>query len=107
MKVIHNRYIPLRGFLAINLFGCIFVRHGARLGIRDMNHEYIHTMQQQEMLFVFFYVWYATEWLLRLVIYRDPMRAYRSLLFEREAYMHQYDMDYRRRRKHFAWIGIK
>lgn len=104
MKIIENRYIPLKRFLAINLFGCVFVKKGVKLSRQMLNHEYIHTMQQVEMCFVFFYLWYVMEWLVRLLLYRDAMRAYRSVLFEREAYRHQHDDDYRFHRKHFAWL---
>ena len=67
-----------------------------------MNHERIHTAQQREMLYVFFYLAYLLEWLVRL-----PMRgnAYRNISFEREAYANQRDLDYLQRRRHFAWRG--
>lgn len=40
MKIVYNNIIPFKGFLAINLFGVLFVR-GAEHDINDvvLNHE--------------------------------------------------------------------
>jgi len=100
MKVIHNRFIPFRGYWAINLFGVVFVRKGYTLDDALLNHEAIHTAQMREMLYVFFYLWYVIEWVLRL---SGKGNAYEKISFEREAYSNQNDMEYLSRRKHFAW----
>lgn len=100
MKVIYNNLIPLRGFMAINLFGVIFVRRGYTLDRTVINHESIHTAQMREMLYVFFYLWYVAEWLLRLL---GNGNAYENISFEREAYSNQADKDYLKCRKHYAW----
>lgn len=103
MKVIHISSLPLmRNFYAINLFGIVLAR--GRLTEKEKRHEYIHTLQQREMLFVFFFIWYVAEWLVRLAIYRNFYRAYRNISFEREAYLHQDDEDYPKKRKHFAFL---
>ena len=104
MKVIYNRYFPFGSFLATNVFGIIFCRSDkGRLSEVDKNHEYIHTLQQREMLFVGFTLWYVIEWLWRYAKCRNGMRAYHDLYFEREAYQMERDLDYRHHRKHFAW----
>lgn len=54
-----------------------------------------------ELLFVFFYLWYFIEWLVRLFMRGN---AYRHISFEREAYDHMDEPDYLKRRKHFAWM---
>lgn len=100
MKVIYNRFIPFRDFLAVNLFGMIFARKGCRLNRIAFNHEAIHTAQMREMLFIPFYVWYITEWLLRLFCKGN---AYENISFEREAYSNQSKLDYLSRRKRFTW----
>ena len=78
----------------------LFVHPGVYLSDELMNHERIHTAQQREMLFVFFYLAYLMEWLVRL-----PMRgnAYRNISFEREAYSNQRDLNYLRHRRFYAW----
>ena len=102
MKIIRNRILPLgRGMTAINLFGIIFAKR--ELSIVDRNHEYIHTLQQRELLWVGFYVLYLLEWCVRLIQTRSWLRAYFSISFEREAYRHQYDLQYARHRPRFGW----
>lgn len=68
-----------------------------------INHETIHTRQQAELLYVFFYLVYAVEWLYRLTRCGfNGHRAYLAISFEREAYAHGYDLDYLSRRRHYA-----
>ena len=75
------------------------------MGRVDVNHEYIHTLQQREMLFVPFYLWYVMEWGIKMVKYRNLHKAYSNISFEREAYACQYDLRYRYRRKPYAWMS--
>ena len=102
MKIIHNKWIPFgRGMYAINLFGIIFTKqHLTRI---DVNHESIHTLQQRELLFVFFYLLYVTEWIVRVIQTRSLIKGYLRISFEREAYENQRQLDYRETRKFFAW----
>lgn len=69
-----------------------------------MNHERIHTSQLLEMLVIPFYIWYLVEWLILLFRYRDRKQAYRNICFEREAYVHEKDLDYLSHRKPYAWL---
>ena len=102
--MIVNRFIPFRGFTAINLFGLIFVRRGMTFTDVELRHERIHTRQMLELLVLPFYLWYVLEWLVRFIVTRDAFRAYRSISFEREAFAHQSDPDYLHRRRHFVWL---
>ena len=61
MKIIRSRYLPFKGYSAINLLGVMFVHPGVYLSNELINHERIHTAQQREMLFVFFYLAYVVE----------------------------------------------
>lgn len=102
MKIIILRRLPMpRSFIALNLFGVVFSRQ--KLTPEWQNHEYIHTLQQCEMLYLFFYLWYAVEWLLKLILYRNATKAYFQISFEREAYHNQKNLDYKNHRKHYAW----
>lgn len=104
MKIIYNRHFPFGSFLATNVYGIIFCRSDkGRLSEVDKNHEYIHTLQQREMLFLGFTLWYCIEWLWRYAKCRNGMKAYYDLYFEREAYQMERDLEYRHHRKHFAW----
>ena len=100
MKIVRSRYLPLRGFDAINLCGVLFVHQGVYLSGELINHERIHTAQMRELCFVLFYVLYLSEWLVRLL---RRGNAYRAISFEREAYDNQRDANYLSHRRHFAW----
>ncbi len=104
MKVIYNKHFPWGGFFAINICGLVFCRSDkGRMGEVERNHEYIHTLQQREMLYVGFYVWYVVEFIWRYLACRNWMKAYRNISFEREAYQKQHDLTYRYHRRHYNW----
>lgn len=107
MKIVYNRFIPFRGFFAINLFGTLFVRvergyPQPSVSGKTINHESIHTEQMKELGYVFFYILYFIEWLVRLIT--NTSSAYRSISFEREAYGNQDNMNYLNNRKRYSWI---
>ena len=108
MKIIYNKYFPFGKFLATNIFGIIFCRSDkGRLSDVDKNHEYIHTLQQRELGYVGFMLWYSIEWLVRAVQCRSFMKAYYMLYFEREAYAMERCLDYKRTRKPFPrWVSL-
>lgn len=102
MLIVNNRIIPFgKSYVAINLFGVVFAKE--KLSVLMIRHEMIHTAQQKELLFVFFYVFYVVEWIYRLLFHRNLRKAYRSISFEREAYNKQAQADYLQKRRHFAW----
>lgn len=103
-RVIHNRLLPFGNFLAINICGMIFVKHGAKLSRQVINHERIHTRQQMEMLILPFYIMYVLEWLVRFAMCRNWMKAYYALSFEREAYDNMNNLEYLKKRRLFAWV---
>ena len=78
-----KRLLLGKDFLAICLFGFI---------------------QQRELLYLPFFVWYGIEWLVLLLKYRDRMEAYRHIRFEQEAYRHQHDLTYLEKRKHYHYL---
>ncbi|MCQ2129217.1 MAG: hypothetical protein MJZ08_07315 [Bacteroidaceae bacterium] len=103
MKVIRNRFIPFgHDYFAVNILGVVFAKEA--LDSHALNHEYIHTMQQKEMLYLFFFLWYAVEWLFRLAQYRSFFKAYTNVSFEREAYANMYNLHYPHQRRHFSWL---
>ncbi len=104
MKVIYNNLIPFKGFAAMNLFGVIFARRDAYITRKTLNHEQIHTMQMREMLYVFFYVWYIVEWLIRLLCCFNSFKAYKNISFEREAKQNEENLNYKNERVHYTWL---
>ena len=105
MKVIYTRHFPPGSFHGINLFGIVFAqRRWGKMGPEELNHELIHTLQQWEMAFLLFYLWYGVEYVVRLLQYRfDTTKAYYNISFEREAYANERNLDYPRKRRVYAW----
>lgn len=102
MIVIHNRILPFgKNFLAINLFGIIFAKGSCDAEV--LRHEYIHTLQMRETGYIGFYLFYVVEWLVKAVLKRSFFQGYLAISFEREAYTFDYDSNYPRRRRHYAW----
>lgn len=106
MKVIYNRFIPFGAYHGLNLFGIIFVqRKWGKMDAHELNHEFIHTLQQWEMTYIGFYIWYIMEYLVRLVQYRfKTEKAYYNISFEREAYANEHNPHYAHTRHPMAWI---
>jgi len=106
MKIIRNKILPIgKHYVAINLFGILFIKGDYPESKRLLNHERIHTYQMKEMLYVFFYIWYIVEYLIRLAICWNPTKAYRNISFEREAYSNQCKYLYLKgTRKRFGWF---
>lgn len=123
MIIVKNNIIPFSGFKAMSFWPFIFVRKECNFTEVDERHEKIHGRQQIEMTIIgiyiaailsmigfgwwslcaipLFYIWYITEWIIRLLINPNP---YRSISFEQEAYDNEQDPDYLEFREPFAWI---
>ena len=91
----------------MNLFGVLFVRQESGkpkpvISKNTINHESIHTEQMKELLYIPFYILYFIEWIIRL--FTNTSSAYRSISFEREAYMNECNYNYIPNRKKFSWI---
>ena len=99
--IILNTIFPFgKNFYAINFCGIVFAKR--RLSPTERRHERIHTLQQRELLYIGFFVWYLIEWLVRLLQYCNATKAYFNISIEREAYAHESDKDYERHRRHYA-----
>jgi len=82
----------------------IYIRESHIQDTRIVNHELIHWEQQAEMFFIFFYIWYVAEWLVRVAL-KGRRGAYRSISFEKEAHGNDGDKDYLHERRRYAWIN--
>lgn len=109
MIIIHHRIFKLilkKGYHAMCIWPFIFVRPETNIseGSNIINHERIHARQQLEMLWLFFFVWYGTEFVVRLICCRNHFKAYNAIAFEKEAYENESDYDYLAKRKAYAWF---
>ncbi|MCK5642673.1 MAG: hypothetical protein KAJ19_17830 [Gammaproteobacteria bacterium] len=68
--------------ICIAPFG-IYIREEWLYDQETRRHELDHWPQQTEMLYIFYYVWYLLEWIVKLFIYGK--QSYYNISFEREA----------------------
>lgn len=100
-KVIH---IPLLKVDGMALFPFILVRKADHQTNPSLiNHEKIHLVQQLELLIIPFYLLYLANYVINLGRYRNHDRAYRNIVFEKEAYSKGSQLDYLKRRPLWAW----
>ena len=109
MKIIYNKWMSFKWYLAIILFGVLFVRVTKEDMVNDItaeviNHESIHTVQMKEMGYIFFYLWYVLEYLCIRLFHKKQGDAYADVSFEEEAYNNDQNLDYLKQRKHYAWL---
>jgi len=67
-------------------------------------HERIHLRQQLELLIVPFYIWYLTEYVIRLMQYKNKHKAYRNISFEREAFQQEANLLYLKKRSFWSFL---
>ena len=71
-----------------------------------INQETIHAAQQTELFFILFYIWYGTHCWIQFLNFKNHLLAYRTKLFEREAYFHESHLEYLRNRKLFSFLKM-
>ena len=107
MIVIASKYLVPKGYTAIALFPFIIVRDKTMAqNTVLLNHERIHLRQQAELLILPFYIWYITEYFIRLIICKNRKQAYRNISFEREAYANECKPQYLSNRRFWAFLGF-
>lgn len=101
MRVYFSKIIPFGRFTAINLFARLYIKDTDGTKVKYMisrpnryfrliQHERTHTKQQNNLLGIFFYIWYVIEWFFKLF---TEVKAYKELSFEREARANELDVD--------------
>ena len=86
------------------IFNVIIIRPGRRIIPSKLNHEKIHVAQYKETLYIGGCIILFFDYIVKIIYYRDREKAYRNLLFEKEAFRHQNELNYLDRRKCFAWL---
>lgn len=106
MFLIVSRFLIPKGYRGMTVFPFVVVRE-----IDDkknpvlVNHERIHIRQQLELLVIPFFIWYGLDFLVKIIRYGDRSKAYRNILFEREAYANETDFNYLKNRP--LWRFLK
>ena len=97
--------VPALKVNAIALFPFILIRETALKNDPVLiRHEIIHLRQEIELLIIPFYLIYFFNYLLNLIRLKDHYRAYREIIFEREAYANEATAGYLEKRKLWAWM---
>ena len=64
--IVVSKYLVPRGFVGLTLYPFILLKTKAmKQNIIVINHEKIHLRQQIELLIVFFYIIYISEWIFK------------------------------------------
>lgn len=101
MKLIVNKYLVPRGFIAWALWPFIIFRDSKYQTSRIRNHEKIHIAQQKQLWIIGFYLIYAYSYI-KNRIKKDP-KPYRNIVFEREAYTNERNIIYLQKREKHSW----
>ncbi|AOR28713.1 hypothetical protein FORMB_16740 [Formosa sp. Hel1_33_131] len=102
--IIVSKFIVRKGYAAMAIFPFIFFKKKEYINPVRLNHERIHLRQQLELLLIFFYLWYLIDFIVKYAKYRNWKTAYRNIIFEREAYSFEKDLNYLKKRKFYNFI---
>ncbi len=103
---IYTRRKIFNYYTGLSFFVFIWIRKESHDQTQLVRHEKIHFWQQVEMLFIFHWVFYAFFYLVGRMNGQCHYIAYRYNPFELEAFTNDYDEDYLRKRRLFAWMGF-
>lgn len=104
--LIKSRFLVPRGYKGLTFYPYIFYR-GTLSDPFFLNHERIHIAQQVELLVLPFYVLYFLNYLINFLWYFDHDKAYRNIIFEKEAYGNEHNLQYLDSRKPFQYLRKK
>lgn len=72
-----------------------------------LNHNKIHFLQKLETLIIGFYIIWAVNFIINLVIYKlDFKKSIRNICFERECFNNNKNLIYLDNRKSYIWIKL-
>lgn len=100
--ILHFSFLPADGMA---LFPFILLKKARYKQDKEfINHEKIHLVQQLELLLLGFYILYLLHYVYNLLKYRNHNQAYLNIVFEKEAYAMESDVDYLQKRKLWQWL---
>ena len=105
MLLVVTKFLVPKGYRGMTVFPFVFVRErSSGDDVVLLNHERIHWRQQLELLVLPFFVWYGLDYLVKVIRYRDRQKAYRNIVFEREAYANEANLDYLKSRSFWRFM---
>lgn len=104
MFIVIISWLFAKDFRGLAIYPFIFLRDKSlRDNPKIIHHEKIHLRQQIEMLWIFFFLWYGIEFLIRWIQFKNPTVAYFNISFEKEAYANEMDFEYLINRKFWSF----
>ncbi|WP_111706714.1 hypothetical protein [Lutibacter citreus] len=104
--IIISKYIVPKNYIGLTIYPFIFLKNKKLINNQFLlNHENIHLQQQKELLWIFFFIWYGSEYLILLIQYKNHNKAYKNISFEKEAYKNEENLNYLLNRKNFNFIN--
>lgn len=106
IKVV-SKHFPFKGYIALIFCPWVFIREDLKDKFDDRveAHELIHAAQQQETLWILFFLIYSLEYLIKLPLCGfNHTRAYKSVSFEQEAYNYDNALGYIHFRVPLYWV---
>ena len=105
MFVIVKKFLIPKGYSGLTVFPFIILSNKKDIDNQIMlNHEKIHIKQQIELLILPFFVWYFVDFLIQFVKFGNINQAYRNIIFEKEAYQNEHNLNYLKTRKFFGFL---
>ena len=105
MFLIVSKYLIPKGYAGMTVFPFIFLKEKQYLDNKvTINHEKIHIRQQLELLILPFYIWYFGNLFYNYIKFKNFQKAYRNIIFEREAYANEKDLDYLKSRSFWKFL---
>lgn len=105
MFVIVKKFLIPKGYSGLTVFPFIILSNKTDITNQIMlNHEKIHIKQQIELLILPFFVWYFVDFLIQFVKFGNINQAYRNIIFEKEAYQNEHNLNYLKTRKFFGFL---
>ena len=105
MILIVSKYLIPKGYRGLTFFPFVILKFAdAKEDTALLNHENIHLRQQLELLILPFYIWYFLDFGIKFLRYNDKNKAYRNIIFEREAYANENDLDYLKSRSFWSFL---
>ena len=100
--IVHIPFLPVAGMA---LFPFILIKKPHYKTEKTfINHEKIHLVQQLELFLIGFYIFYLLNYFFNLIKYLNHDKAYLNIIFEKEAYEMESDLDYLQKRDLWAWV---
>ena len=105
MFLIVSKYLIPKGYAGLTFYPFIILKYKSYLtNSTTINHEKIHIRQQLELLVLPFYFFYVANFFYNYFKYKSFEIAYRNIIFEREAYANEKNLDYLKSRSLFGFL---